>query len=106
MSLRTYPLSGATVEAFLDVDLGRGVAGWRVDGRDVPAADLRGIAAPSEIERVVRRAVADVRQQASVSRTPAAETLRGLAADLWRTHRHLVQAGAGQDELPGLADER
>ncbi len=96
-------------DAVLVVDLDVPLAEWRLrDDVVTPRQLLRG-AGPDlrrDVGRAARRAVAEIRAQATRAEEPGrAETLRVLAARLWETHRVALGEPLRPDEqqaLPGF----
>jgi hypothetical protein len=83
----------------LVVDLAAAAAGWRIAGREVVVGDVLDAAPHDEIERVVRRALLEIRGHATTVRAPSSERLRALASEVWRD---FVAAAHHRDEQPTL----
>lgn len=76
------PPGGAAV-AF---DPSRETVQWRLHGRDATLSDVLAEVPAADVERVARRAVADIRRAAaeSIDGDGACTRLRRLATDVWR----------------------
>jgi hypothetical protein len=93
-----YELSGRP--AALVVDLGAVAAGWRIGDRAAEVGEVLTLAPRDEVEKLIRRAIAEIRAQAAAD-APAAEALRRLAAEVWRDYRRAVDGVGAQSALFG-----
>jgi hypothetical protein len=93
-----YELSGRP--AALVVDLGALAAGWRIGDRAAEVGEVLALAPRDEVERLLRRAVAETRAQAAADER-VAEPLRRLAAEMWRDYRRAVDGVGEQSRLFG-----
>jgi hypothetical protein len=100
VTLVAYQLSERP--AALVVDLASVSAGWRIVDQDVPARSVLEIASEAELEALVRRAIAEVRAQATAAGPPRSDLLRRLAAEIWRDYRAAVNGSGEQQALPGV----
>jgi hypothetical protein len=100
VTVLTYRLGAGDAE--LVVDLAVGSAGWTEGGEPIPTRQLIGLAPRADVERIVRRAIADVRAQAAATGAPSGATLRDLAGRIWRDYRDALGVAADQVRLPGL----
>jgi hypothetical protein len=88
--------------AALVVDLAKAAAGWRVVDQTVAVADVLKIAPADDVERLVRRAVTEIRAHATTVRAPSSDLLRRLAAEVWRDYRRARAGATEQPQLPGI----
>ena len=100
MSRVSYEL--ADRPAALIVDLAAADAVWHVVDQEVGIADVLSVAPADEVERLVRRAVAEIRSHAAAAEPPTSEYLRQLAASVWRDFRLAATNAGEQPSLPGM----
>jgi hypothetical protein len=93
-----YELSGRS--AALVVDQGAVAAGWRIGDRAAEVGEVLALAPRDEVEKLLRRAVAETRAQAAAD-DRVAEPLRRLAAEMWRDYRRAVDGVGEQSPLFG-----
>jgi len=93
-----YELSGRS--AALVVDLGAAAAGWRVGDRAAEVGEVLTLAPQDEVEKLLRRALAEIRSAAAAD-DRSAEALRRLAAEAWRDYRRAVDGVGAQSRLFG-----
>jgi hypothetical protein len=94
-----YELAGR--DAMLVVDVGAGVAGWRLRDRECAVADVLHVAPADEVEALLRRALLETRARATAAEGGGA-ALRELAAAVWRDYRSAIDGVGGQPTLPGM----